>query len=217
MVKRLIFDVDSTLITNVSFNDAVISTLKELNSFSSKNLENFFKGISTYESIYKSYNRSDYKKHLEENMGIILPNSFLDVFFSYLKDVVPPKNDKLIKTIDDLARRYELVLLTNYFKESQLNRLNNMGIGKYFSDAYGESIIKPYPESYIEACGNNNPKDCVMIGDSLSLDIKGALKNGLNALFVNTKNISTAGLNVTSVDKVENISDDIIKTLIKTR
>lgn len=49
MIKRLIFDVDSTLIVGVSFTTAVENTLKELGMYSESNVENFFKGISTYE------------------------------------------------------------------------------------------------------------------------------------------------------------------------
>lgn len=38
---------------------------------------------------------------------------------------------------------YELVLLSNYFEESQRNRLTAMRINDYFSEYYGEKIIKP--------------------------------------------------------------------------
>lgn len=213
MIKRLIFDVDSTLIVGANFKDAVEKTLKELNIYSEQNVENFFKGISTYESIYNSYNYDDYKKHMEECMGVSIPNNFLDVFFYYLKDAIPEKNEKLINTIDTLSKKYELVLLTNYFSISQINRLNNMGIGKYFTEVYGEDLIKPNKEAYIKACGLNKPWECVMIGDSLYLDVECAEKEGLKAILVNTKGISTDNLDVVVVNKVEDINEDIINSL----
>ena len=213
MIKRLIFDVDSTLIVGANFKSAVEKTLKELNIYSEENVENFFKGISTYESIYNSYNFNDYKKHMEESLSVSIPNNFLDVFFYYLKDAIPEKNERLINTIDTLSKKYELVLLTNYFSISQLNRLNNMGIGKYFTEVYGEDLIKPNKDSYIKACGSHKPEECVMIGDSLYLDIECAEKEGLKAIFVNTKKIPTDNLNVVTVDKVEDITEEMLINL----
>ena len=214
MIKRLIFDVDNTLIVGVNFKEAVIKTLDELNIYSEENLDNFFEGIASYEGVYDNYNSRDYKKHMEECMNTIIPDNFLDVFFKYLKDVIPEENDKLISTIDSLSKKYELVLLTNYFSISQLNRLNNMGIGKYFTEVYGEDLIKPNKEAYIKACGPHKPEECVMIGDSMFLDVECAKKAGLKAIFVNTKKIDTNNLNVIVVDKVEDINEDVLNELI---
>ena len=46
-----------------------------------------------------------------------------------------------------------------------------MKIGKYFSECYGEKLIKPNKQAYLSACGNKNPSECVMIGDDIYLDI----------------------------------------------
>lgn len=99
MIKRLIFDVDGTLITGVNFVEAINNTLKKLNVY------------------------------LEEK---IFAQRLFKYFFEELKTVIPSKNESLIKTINELSNKYELVLLINYFSESQLNRLNNMGIGHFF-------------------------------------------------------------------------------------
>ena len=143
-------------------------------------------------------------------MGISLSDNFLEVFFNKLQYVIPEKNEKLINTIDTLSKKYELVLLTNYFGISQLSRLNNMGIGKYFKETYGEDLIKPNKGSYLKACGNNKPEECVMIGDNLYLDVECAKKEGLKAIFVNTKNISTDDIEDIVVNKVEDITEEII-------
>ena len=213
MIKRLIFDVDNTLIVGANFKEAVEKTLRDLKLYSEDNVEKFFKGISTYESIYNSYNYDDYKKHMEESMNVSISNNFLDVFFCYLKNAIPDINEKLINTIDMLSKKYELVLLTNYFSISQLNRLNNMGIGKYFTEVYGEDLIKPNKDSYIKVCGSHKPEECVMIGDSLYLDVECAEKEGLKAIFVNTKKILTDNLNVVTVDKVEDITEEMLINL----
>ena len=106
MIKRLIFDVDNTLITGVNFKTAVEKTLSQLGLYSENNVENFINGISTYENIYSSYNYIDYKTHLEECMDVFLPNNFLEVFFDYLKYAIPEENEKLNSTIYELSKKY---------------------------------------------------------------------------------------------------------------
>lgn len=144
-----------------------------------------------------------------------LPMNFLDVLFENLKTAIPQKNQKLIDSISELSKKYELVLLTNYFGQTQLNRLNNMGIGEFFSEYYGENLNKPNFDAYIQACGNNKPDECVMIGDDIHLDIEGAKKAGLHTIFVNSKNISLDNIDTVVVDKVEDITQELIETIIK--
>lgn len=57
MIKRIIFDIDGTLIRNVNFVDAIIKTLEEYHIYSEENLENFLKSIGTYEENYTSYTK----------------------------------------------------------------------------------------------------------------------------------------------------------------
>ena len=53
-----------------------------------------------------------------------------------------------------------------------------------------------------------------MIGDSLYLDVECAKKAGLKAIFVNTKKIPTDNLEVVTVDKIEDITDEVLNRLI---
>lgn len=41
MIKRIIFDIDGTLIRNVNFVDAIIKTLEEYHIYSEENLKTF--------------------------------------------------------------------------------------------------------------------------------------------------------------------------------
>lgn len=213
MIERLIFDVDNTLITNVDFVAAIEDTLKQIGMYSGQNVGGFIEGINTYEGAYDNYNPVDYVRHIGEKIGVDLPDNFLDVFFERLKSAIPEKNSELIATIKKLSEKYELVLLTNYFSKSQLNRLNNMGIGQYFSECYGEKLIKPNLEAYIMACGNNQPEECVMIGDSVFLDVEQPKRAGLKAILVNTKNVPTDDVDAVVVNKVEDINAELIESL----
>jgi len=126
---------------------------------------------------------------------------------------IPPRNEFLINNIHRLSQEYELVLLTNYFAQSQLNRLNNMEIGKYFSECHGEHIIKPNREAYLKACGDRKPSECVMIGDDIYLDITRAKQEGLNTIFVNSKRVELKSRIGIVVNSVEEISKNMISKL----
>ena len=213
MIKRLIFDVDGTLITNVDFDYSIEKTLKQLNIYSEDNLKKFLAGIKLYENKFSNYNRNDYIKHFEEVLNEKLPDNFLDIFFENLKLAIPKKDLNLIETIKLLAEKYELVLLTNYFSISQLNRLKEMGIGEYFIACYGENLIKPDFNAYINACGNNKPCECVMIGDDIYLDIEKAQEVGLKTILVNTRNLLDLNIETLAVQSVCEITEEIIKNL----
>lgn len=60
MIKRLIFDVDNTLITNVDFELAIKETLNDLNLLSDDRVEQFKIAIKQYEKEYDNYNKNDY-------------------------------------------------------------------------------------------------------------------------------------------------------------
>lgn len=210
MIKRLIFDVDGTLITGVNFNSSIKKTLNKLGILSKNNVKLFLEGIKTYEQLYDNYNIKSYTKHFENILSTKLPENFVFCFWEELKNAIPPKNNGLIKTISKLSQKYELVLLTNYFAISQLNRLNNMGIGSFFDECYGELCIKPNKKAYIDACGNNKIHECIMIGDDLYLDIKRARELGLSTIFINSKGIETDSSMGIALNSVEDISEDLI-------
>ena len=215
MIKRLIFDVDGTLITGVNFIDSIRRTLNKLGIYSEEHVKLFLEGIKTYEQLHDNYNIKSYTEHFEHVLNNRLPENFVFAFWEELRSAVPPKNDRLIDAISKLSQRYELVLLTNYFAVSQLNRLDNMEIGGFFEECYGEHCIKPNKQAYLDACANNKAEECIMIGDDLYLDIKRAKEEGLSTIFVNSKRIETNPSIGTVVDSVEDISSELISGIEK--
>lgn len=215
MIKRLIFDVDGTLITGINFNDCIKTTLKKLKLYSEDNLNLFLEGIKTYEQLYDNYNIKNYTKHFEMVLNNKLPEDFANIFWGELRTAIPQKNKNLIFTISELSQKYELVLLTNYFEISQLNRLNNMGIGEFFKKCYGEHCIKPNKQAYLDACGDKEVNECVMIGDDLYLDIEGARKEGLSTIYVNSKGLKINSDIGMMVNSVEEISQELISKIEK--
>lgn len=152
MIKRLIFDIDGTLITGVSFDKAITNSLLEFGIFSEENKQKFIYAISTYENYHKEYEQNQYLQYFSQTLWCNLDKNFLNTFFRNLgMYAIPDDNQELIETIDQLSRKYELVLLSNYFEKSQRGRLEHIGIDKYFSEYYGEKICKLDRQAYIDA------------------------------------------------------------------
>ena len=212
MIKRLIFDVDNTLLVNVDFKKTIRITLKQFNIYSEKTVQDFSNSLPSYNDLYENYNSYDFVNHIEERINQRLPKYFLEKYIDNLiKYAVPEKNPKLIQTITNLSKKYDLVLLTNFFAKSQIGRLETFGIGKYFSQCYGENLIKPHINAFLNACGPYKPNECIMIGDSVRLDIEPARKVGMHTILVNTKNEPIDNIDTVVVSKVEDIDEDSIK------
>lgn len=216
MIKRLIFDIDGTLITGISFYDAIKNSLMEYGIFSQENIQKYIEAISTYEDYNDEYEENKYLHHFSNSLNYNLDKNFLDILFSNLaKYAIPNDNSKLIETIKQLSQKYELVLLSNYFEKSQRGRLKNIGIDQYFSEYYGEKICKPNKQVYIDSIGIHKPSECVMIGDNLELDINGAQKCGIHTIWVNNKNIEQNNIKTKWINSIDKINEDIINSLEK--
>lgn len=61
--------------------------------------------------------------------------------------------------------------------------------------------------------GSHKPSECVMIGDHLELDINGAKKCGINAIWVNSKKIENNNIQTISVNNINEISQNLIEGL----
>lgn len=201
MIKRIIFDIDGTLIKGVNFKQYVSNALKQYGIDDIEQTSKFIANIKTYEEKYSSYNRALYLAHFSNVLGVKLNSDFLEIFFNELKNAVPEDSSKVKDMLDSLTD-YELVLLSNYFEESQRNRLTTMGINDYFTEYYGEKIIKPNIEVYNQAKGIYIPQECIIVGDDKMLDIEIPQSLGFKTIYVNeTGNVKT----------VEEITPQLVK------
>lgn len=216
MIKRLIFDIDGTLITGVSFDKAIRGALERVGALSDENVQKYISAIGTYEIVNGNYQIEKYLKHFSDALGIELDEEFLQGLFGNLaRYAVPENNQELFETIDSLSKKYELVLLSNYFEQSQRGRLESMGIDRYFSEFHGEKVSKPDRQVYLDAIGNHKPSECIMIGDSLDLDIIAAKKFGLNTIWINEKGVLQNRVRTFSLRKVTDIDEKLINRIEK--
>lgn len=189
MIKRLIFDVDDTLIEwKEEYWDTLEQVFQELNVEYDKDLLNkVIIAIDTYEQEYQYYNKQKMLEHINKVTKHNFNINFLDYALKFFEECVPKENENVVNTLECLSKKYELVILTNWFKDAQILRLKKFGIENYFIEVFASENfkVKPNIESFTTAIGNKLPEECIMIGDSLKKDVQGAINAGINAIYIN--------------------------------
>ena len=106
--------------------------------------------------------------------------------------------------LEFLADRYPLYAVTNGFAAVQRNRLHMAGIDRYMTDLFISEEIgyqKPKKE-FFDRCfarigGDLSPSEVLLVGDSLTSDIRGANAAGLDACWFNPdRKANWAGVHV---------------------
>jgi putative hydrolase of the HAD superfamily len=119
---------------------------------------------------------------LARNMGV----RFLDLLPT--RKLLFPHTTELL---DYLAERnYQLHLITNGFEKTQHQKLKSSGLDKYFVKVItseGSNSLKPHKEIFDYAFQQTGAltADSIMIGDSIDVDILGALNAGIDQVHVN--------------------------------
>lgn len=189
--KRVIFDIDGTLIPMMDFNKPFDDCLNDMNIRHDKTtLELFDKAAKTYERNFENYNFNDYYNYIKKTINIDINEEVIKRYFEYASKVVPSHVDKyVLDTLDYLKSKYDLVILTNYFVSVQLERIKLLGLDKYFSAIYGgEVYTKPNEEAFLISCGNYDPKECFYAGDNFESDIIGAYNAGIDSVLIDYNN-----------------------------
>ncbi|RYY68543.1 MAG: noncanonical pyrimidine nucleotidase, YjjG family [Chitinophagaceae bacterium] len=134
----------------------------------------------------------DYKI-ADETLAKNISGKFLEILPTQ-KEVFP----HTFEILDYLAQKnYQLHLITNGFELTQWNKLRNSGLDKYFEHVITSersNSVKPRKEifEYALNIAGADTSNSIMIGDNLEADIQGAMNAGLDSIFVNHINASTA-------------------------
>lgn len=94
-----------------------------------------------------------------------------------------------VKLIKELSLTYELYMITNGNVVSQLPRLEHSGLAPYFKDVFVSEAVgvgkpdKRYFDYVAAHIPEFSPEEALVIGDSLSSDIQGAVNAGLRSIW----------------------------------
>ena len=194
MIKRVIFDIDNTLIPWKSEYDKEIEkVLDELNiQYTEQEYKEIRKAFSEYEKVNYRFDKKLMLDYINNHMKKQYPIEFMNKVLERGGNCVPEKIEDSVKdTLVYLKNKYEMVILTDWFAKEQINRLEILDINKYFSRVYSaeKTNRKPFKEAFVNAIADNKPAECIMIGDSLERDINGAINAGLRAVYYNPNEI----------------------------
>ena len=101
-----------------------------------------------------------------------------------------------IEILEYLTKRnYQLHLITNGFEKTQHSKLKHSGLDKYFKEVItseASSSLKPNKEIFDFAFQKTGakPQESIMLGDSIEVDIIGAMKAGIDQVFINHLNVT---------------------------
>jgi len=117
--------------------------------------------------------------------------------------------DGAIETLEYLKDKYELGILTNGFRETQIVKMKSSGIFDYFSILVSsEDVGFPKPDekifNYATLVSKKVKDEIVYIGDDLENDILPAIKYGMGAIWFKNHNGSyeDPDMNVLSISKL---------------
>ena len=203
----LLFDADETLFDfKKSEKQAFENSIREFNMEYDENYHlkiyeeintaiwlEFEKGLITQEKL-----KVERFKRLSEKLNIPFdPKEFAKSYMKHLANASFLYEDsfELIKT---LSKNYRLAIITNGLKDVQSKRIGQSIIAEYFDTiviSEEVKVAKPNPEIFEIALSNLNYTDkskVLMIGDSLSSDIKGGINFGVDTCWTNFKNIENS-------------------------
>jgi len=109
-------------------------------------------------------------------------------------DLLPTRKILFPHTIEILdyltGKNYQLHLITNGFEKTQHSKLKNSGLDKYFKEVItseASNSLKPHKEIFDYAFQKTGAlhNESIMIGDTIEVDILGAVNAGIDQVHVN--------------------------------
>lgn len=114
--------------------------------------------------------------------------------------IIPRLNNLIPGTTDLLEylleKRYKLYILTNGFIQTQRRKMENSNIDRFFIHQFSSEEIgtnKPGKDIFHWAVSSVHAKksSCLMVGDDLKVDIKGAMNYGIDAAWFNPSDVES--------------------------
>ncbi len=185
MIKRIIFDIDNTILD--TYKDC-IDTYNEYISHNKLKItaQEIYNMFEDYELSKGTYLKDDLLSFISNKYNINYEEKQLEELLKLYSEHSTLINNNTINILNYLSKKYDIVALTNWYKDIQYKRLEKVGISKYFKKIYGiEDGHKPDINAFKNAIENNSYNECVIIGDSLKSDIEVPKKLGMKTIYFN--------------------------------
>lgn len=201
--ETLLFDVDDTLLDfDVAENAALTRLFEQENVTVTPAMLARYKEIN--EALWRAFEREEVTKNELHNTrfsnflkeyGIAVDGEYFEtVFQKYLQEAhyyVESAYDVIAK----LAEDYDLYVVSNGKTKTQNKRLIDADLAKYFKGifiseqtGYQKPMIEFFDYVFIRIDGLDKDKTLI-VGDSLTSDIKGGLRAGIDTCWFNIRDI----------------------------
>jgi len=200
-INVIFFDVDSTLFDKEKAHRMALQRIKQKHDI--------FNDIDKSE-ILDAFERADkgcvedfdngvpmedirWKRSEQLVKSIRIPEDFTGTFHKDFQNIYPcieVEIEGAVETVKTLHKDYELGIITNSTKETQFKKLNALDIKDYFGEfIFSESVGSRKPDEKIFYIAvervDEEPENCLYVGDSFKRDVKGANKIGMHTCWFN--------------------------------
>ncbi|MCR4726693.1 MAG: YjjG family noncanonical pyrimidine nucleotidase [Clostridia bacterium] len=202
MVKTILLDIDETILDfKACEKKALAAALKDYGVFATDEM------LSSYSLINdKMWKKLERKEITRERLRIERfaeffslydisadPERFADSYMTHLSQTgVFIKGARNV--LKQLRRKFNLYAVTNGYIQTQRGRIEAAGLNKFFKDVFiSEEIgnVKPEVAFFVKATAkipNFDKSTCVLVGDSLTSDIKGGVAFGIRTIWISGGN-----------------------------
>lgn len=152
--------------------------------------QKFEKGLISKELLLELRFKEFFQKHGISVDGKKINKEYLDTL-TYNVFIIDGIED-VLKYLKD--KGYKLYIITNGVKKTQVSRWNKTNLMQYFDGAFISEDIgyfkpqKQYFDYVIKEIGDNDLRNYLVIGDSISSDIMGGINYSLDVAWFNPKN-----------------------------
>lgn len=204
MYEFILMDIDNTILDfSAAETRAIKSTFSRFNVKYNDDLIKQFKSINS--KLWQEYELGNISKER------LMEKRFTDLFMK-IPNYVPTSSSKeinifylneltlgselmpnAIETLQKLSRTSKIYPVTNGVYNTQMKRINGANIKQYFQDIFiSERIGIQKPEAgffdfVFQRLGNPSKNKVLLVGDSLSADIIGGIRYGLDTCWYNPK------------------------------
>lgn len=207
--KHLFFDLDHTL---WDFDANAKATLQQLHL----DLKLVDKGVHDFDIFYQNYLEHNEKLWARYRNGYIkqeelrikrmwltlldfqiadeeLARQLSELFLQLLptRTIIFPDTKEVLHYLT--GKGYQMSLITNGFEKTQHSKLKSSGLDFFFTEVItseASNSLKPQKEIFEYALKKTGAKveESIMIGDSIEVDIAGAMNAGMDQMHVNFNN-----------------------------
>lgn len=219
--KIVFLDIDDTILDFKKCElNAITKTIERYGVTATKELTDKYSEIN--QSLWKAFERKEISK------PELLRKRF-DMFFKELDVLVDADEvnynyltylseetfliDNAIFLLDSIYGKCKIYVITNAVERVQRSRLNKSGLLKYFDEVFISELIgyqKPdvrFFEEVYKQIGSPNKDEIIVLGDSLSSDIKGGVNFGVDTCYFNPHHKESEIKNYTY--EIDNLSNFI--------